>query len=576
MMENPEIYCPFLVNDESLTNTGLFCNATWDSFYCWPTTPAGTTIYKPCPVSHFTHKDARAFRVCELDGRWARNGWTNYSACLGCLDPQSPFYGACQTTKDDEQHQRITRIIRDITFFGSIISLAFLSIAFAIFTHFRTLRCIRISIHKHLVLAFIFRSLMTIAIAEPAVMKRVISYRQIEWLCKLIISINIYGTLASIAWMFNEGLYLHSRIVTSVFTSDNIPFWIFHCIGWVLPLFFMALWAILINKSNHGHCWKNYSSSQFIWIIGVPMILALTINLFFLVNIIRILVLKLKASNLVESTNMKKTVKATIILFPLLGITNLLFFFNPKDQKILENMYLLVNALLQNSQGIFVSVLYCFLNGEVKGVIYKKYKNYRLSQIHSIKYKRSTSNLYSQNNMLPQNESSLMNAENLHEPIRGTAVTEGSDRAKKISNTLSVNGKYPPTNQSQIWVRSSVSNRVTGKLPNILRNFKNKTRFKRDPLNFKLVLDSRDSNALAKNYRCVPQIKIDQCKNDSSDINARPLKDHDENYTTSMSNEKKPFLEPLAPAKIYLRIKPKSKNLKKLSKSDQLLYTDKP
>ena len=47
-----------------------------------------------------------------------------------------------------------------------------------------------------------------------------------------------------------------------------------------------------------------------------------------------------------------KAVRATLILFPLLGLTNLLFFLNPKtvDQKENEFMYLVVNAVLKSSQ----------------------------------------------------------------------------------------------------------------------------------------------------------------------------------------------------------------------------------
>jgi hypothetical protein len=45
-------------------------------------------------------------------------------------------------------------------------------------------------------------------------------------------------------------------------------------------------------------------------------------------------------------------VRATLILFPLLGITNLLFFINPKNFRMREHefLYLIVNAVLKSSQ----------------------------------------------------------------------------------------------------------------------------------------------------------------------------------------------------------------------------------
>ena len=46
----------------------------------------------------------------------------------------------------------------------------------------------------------------------------------------------------------------------------------------------------------------------------------------------------------------KKAVRATLILFPLLGITNLLFFINPKNVPPWDKIYMLFNASMQSSQ----------------------------------------------------------------------------------------------------------------------------------------------------------------------------------------------------------------------------------
>lgn len=42
--------------------------------------------------------------------------------------------------------------------------------------------------------------------------------------------------------------------------------------------------------------------------------------------------------------------KATALLFPLLGITHLLFCVNPRDDSKLEEAYMITNAVLQSSQ----------------------------------------------------------------------------------------------------------------------------------------------------------------------------------------------------------------------------------
>ncbi|GFU74213.1 corticotropin-releasing factor receptor 1 [Trichonephila clavipes] len=97
------------------------------------------------------------------------------------------------------------------------------------------------------------------------------------------------------------------------------------------------------------------------------------VNLIFLVNIVRILVTKMKTSSTFEIIQVRRAMKATALLFPLLGITHLLFCVNPRDDSKLEEAYMITNATLQSSQGIFVSILYCFMNIEVQTVVRKAY-----------------------------------------------------------------------------------------------------------------------------------------------------------------------------------------------------------
>ncbi|CAG2162900.1 unnamed protein product [Oppiella nova] len=121
------------------------------------------------------------------------------------------------------------------------------------------------------------------------------------------------------------------------------------------------------------YCWSGYGDSVYVWMITGPMITAIGVNCIFLINIIRILITKLRLTVTVEMTQIRKAMKATALLFPLLGISHLLFCFNPGDNGQLESVYMITNAFLQSSQGIFVSVLYCFLNTEVQTVVRNVY-----------------------------------------------------------------------------------------------------------------------------------------------------------------------------------------------------------
>ncbi|KAI8502389.1 hypothetical protein Bbelb_199770 [Branchiostoma belcheri] len=66
----------------------------------------------------------------------------------------------------------------------------------------------------------------------------------------------------------------------------------------------------------------------------------------------------------VTRTPIPKALKALFVLLPLLGLTNVLFFVNPKDGGIGDHIFQVFNAVIQSSQGIFVSLIYCFTNAE--------------------------------------------------------------------------------------------------------------------------------------------------------------------------------------------------------------------
>ncbi|GIX77538.1 corticotropin-releasing factor receptor 2 [Caerostris darwini] len=85
----------------------------------------------------------------------------------------------------------------------------------------------------------------------------------------------------------------------------------------------------------------------------------------------------MRTNSAIEAKQIRQAVRATALLFPLLGVTHLLFCVNPGGRW--EPVYMLVNALLQSSQGLFVSILYCFLNAEVQAVLRRAYTRRRSS-----------------------------------------------------------------------------------------------------------------------------------------------------------------------------------------------------
>lgn len=91
------------------------------------------------------------------------------------------------------------------------------------------------------------------------------------------------------------------------------------------------------------------------------------LNFFFLMNIIRVLVMKLRQSQASDIEQTRKAVRAAIVLLPLLGITNLLYQVPALNLKPPWKfaMWSYVTHFLTSFQGFFIALIYCFLNGEV-------------------------------------------------------------------------------------------------------------------------------------------------------------------------------------------------------------------
>ena len=65
---------------------------------------------------------------------------------------------------------------------------------------------------------------------------------------------------------------------------------------------------------------------------------------------------------------LRKAVKAAVVLLPLLGVSNIInMVADPLGRSVAEfAVWSYLTHFLSSFQGFFVSLLYCFLNGEVR------------------------------------------------------------------------------------------------------------------------------------------------------------------------------------------------------------------
>lgn len=226
-----------------------------------------------------------------------------------------------------------------------------------------------------------------------------------------------YARTAMFMWMFIEGLYLHN-VVTVTVLQGRFPHMIYAIVGWGLPAIMTIVWAVItarfkrrvkyvviwlksvmkirkeniwceadifsaifrssvfrlswintikINSSPSHRCWWGYNFTSIYWILEGPRLAVLLLNFTFLLNIIRVLVVKLRQSHTSEIEQVRKAVRAAIVLIPLLGITNIINMTEaPLHRTPIEfALWSFTTHFLTSSQGLFIATIYCFLNNEV-------------------------------------------------------------------------------------------------------------------------------------------------------------------------------------------------------------------
>uniref|UniRef100_A0A3Q3ERH3 Calcitonin gene-related peptide type 1 receptor-like n=1 Tax=Labrus bergylta TaxID=56723 RepID=A0A3Q3ERH3_9LABR len=309
-----------------LSSAGLECNTTWDGWLCWDETVAGVMTVQGCP-DYFKDFDpnAMASKVCSETGEWGRHPesnrtWTNFTNCKANMT----HHGAAAMT-----HFYMVMI-------GHGLSLVSLLLCFPF----------RITLHKNLFLSFVLNSVITVVWLTTVVKKQGHTYNDSDS-CKLLMFVHLYLLSCNYFWMLCEGIYLHTLIVVAVFAEKQHLVW-YYLLGWGFPLIPAVIHSIARHFYYNDKCWVS-SGTSLLYIIHGPICAALVVNLFFLLNIVRVLITKLRVTHQAESSLYMRAVRATLILIPLLGIQFVLLPYKPQDHWVSE-IYLYVMEILMHYQ----------------------------------------------------------------------------------------------------------------------------------------------------------------------------------------------------------------------------------
>ncbi|PIK40009.1 putative parathyroid hormone/parathyroid hormone-related peptide receptor-like, partial [Apostichopus japonicus] len=310
--------------------------------------------------------DAVATRVCDVNGTWKfypdhNKSWTDYSKCLSYV--QEPI-----------KPQQAFQILYSV---GYILSLIALVVAMIIFLYFRKLRCPRNTIHMQFFVSFILRA--TFVFIRDILQANEFTYG--TPFCKLAFTLTQYFLVANYYWLLVEGVYLHSLITVAVFSGKtNLRY--YFALGWGCPALIVLPWAIRNIVAEEPSCWwDNVTTNNTYWIIKAPVMLSILVNFVLFLNITRVLATKLTASNAAEARVYSKLAKSTLVLIPIFGVYYIVtvgMHASADPTVTLVRMY--VDLIISPFQGLFMAILYCFLNGDVQAEIQRKWKLHKINR----------------------------------------------------------------------------------------------------------------------------------------------------------------------------------------------------
>ncbi|KAG7455166.1 hypothetical protein MATL_G00253650 [Megalops atlanticus] len=354
--------CLLARRKEAQNRTGVAgCRTEWDEVRCWHRADVGQVVNVSCPeiFQHFTNNQGYVFRNC------TRDGWTHLSP---------PYEEACDLSGDVEPGSEMAYFsaFRQVYTTGYATSLISLITAIFVFTAFRKFHCTRNYIHMNLFASFILRASAVFIKDRVLFADETLDHCFMSTIaCKSAVAFFQFSILANYFWLLVEGMYLQTLLALA-FVSQRKYFWWYILIGWGFPSAVLAVWVLTRMFYDDRGCWDDTDNVAVWWIIKGPITVSLLINFFIFINVIRILVQKLKSPGVggSDAGHFTRLAKSTLFLIPLFGMHYTVFAFLPESTGEAARLY--IELGLGSFQGFVVALLYCFLNGEVQAEVKKR------------------------------------------------------------------------------------------------------------------------------------------------------------------------------------------------------------
>ncbi|CAL8372263.1 unnamed protein product, partial [Arctogadus glacialis] len=272
------------------------------------------------------------------------------------------------------------RIMYSVGYAASLVSLV---VAVTILCIFRRLHCTRNLVHIQLFLSFILRSTL-IFVRDLLLFTSQDHFHcgVYPMSCKIATALSNYSIMANYSWLLAEGHYLYSLVSVSLFSRRRHLGW-YIALGWGAPAVVLVAWCGSRCYFEDEGCWETRRVEWIWWILRAPVLLFIIVNLSFFLCIMRILVAKLRTQDMPgnEFNHYRKLAKSSFLLVSLFGLHYILFAFVPdKVNNTSVEIWNFIELAFASTQGFVVAILYCFLNGEVKSEMRRRWGRWRLMQ----------------------------------------------------------------------------------------------------------------------------------------------------------------------------------------------------
>ncbi|XP_070551371.1 adhesion G-protein coupled receptor D1-like [Ptychodera flava] len=199
--------------------------------------------------------------------------------------------------------------------------------------------------------------------------------------CTAVSALLHYFFTSVFCWMLVEGIQIYLQLVVVFNTALKKRFVVYHLTGWGVPFVVVAI-SVGIGHGNYvsdQSCWLPIQHGMIYAFVG-PVLAIVLFNMAILGITVRIISRLLANTTEDKYANIRSSLKAAIILFPLLGMTWLFGLLSVSRHTI---FFEYVFAILNSLQGFFIFIFYCWNSTEVRSQLSRKRATFLIDREYS-------------------------------------------------------------------------------------------------------------------------------------------------------------------------------------------------